>query len=51
MTWPANLSDRDMMALFPQFTKVEAETDLACSVEVHGEELALFVPRGRGRER
>ncbi|KAK8829313.1 hypothetical protein WA577_004579 [Blastocystis sp. JDR] len=45
LTWPENLSDRDMMALFPQFMKVEAETDPACSVEVHGEELALFVPQ------
>lgn len=46
MTWPANLSDRDMAALFPQFMKVEAERDPVCSVEVHGEDLTLFVPGG-----
>ena len=39
-----------MAALFPQFMKVEAETDPTCSVEVHGEDLTLFVPGGRGRE-
>lgn len=49
MTWPESLSDKEMGELFSQFMTVALESDPACSVEIHGEDLALFVPSGRGR--
>lgn len=42
----ANLNDKGILAFFTQFTEVKRQSDPSYTIEIHGEELTLFVNSG-----